>query len=89
MLLINVEETLEDRFTPISRVTLALREHEAKELVEKITSLLKHPDYHHDHVEDYVNRSVLDLVVIQPSKIGSYSPGLQPLFQKLVDQDNE
>ena len=47
-----------------ARITLLLRESEALELIEKLTYLVAHPEFHHDHLEDYANSCVLDTVVL-------------------------
>lgn len=57
------------------RFSLLLKEDEARDLVEKISYLLKNPEYHHDHMED--REQVLDVVVIDWQALESYSDDIQ------------
>ncbi len=80
MLLLNDNRDREER------ITLTLHRDEAEELVEKLAYLLQHPDYHHDHLEDYANKAILDLVVIQPDQLQTYDLKLRDQIKSLLSQ---
>ncbi len=68
----------------INQLTLALSASEAEELVEKLTYLIKHREYHHDHLEDYENTSNLNVVVIQPDKLHTYDESFRDELSKVL-----
>ena len=67
----------------VDLATLALTRGEATDLIEKLRYLLEHPDYHHDHLEDYANRTVLDVLIITPSQLHTYDKEIRDQLKKI------
>lgn len=60
---------------------LLLKRHEAEDLLEKLSYLLSHPEYHHDHLEDYENETDLTLLVYDCVKMDTLSADVQAVIR--------
>jgi hypothetical protein len=67
----------------LKRATLGLEPKEALELIEKLSYLLRDPDFHHDHLREDPESS-LDFFVINPERVETYHHDLRPHVEAVL-----
>ena len=75
-----------DNSRVLDRATLALEPSEALELIEKLSYLLRRPEYHHDHLEN--DGSVLDVLILDRDKANTYAPELRRAIEEYLHRSS-